>query len=222
MNAALPWRFPTLFSARAVALLVGEDDRGAMEQSARDRDALLLPARQTVRAAREMGFLQPQPRQQPRGAFTLGRRIKPSEGTPKRRIRDRHDIARNARAPAQRKVLRDHPDVPAERSAPRQLVVHDASGAGRDRSSDHAQQGRLARTRGAEHRAKLTGGNLERDLRQRVGATGMADANICDTNVDHRRGLSADLRSISSFSASPTRAIARSAGAKWPSATCPI
>ncbi len=170
--------------------LVGQQQRRAGDEGARDRDALLL-------AARQLAGIVPQAMPEPDPSQ---RRLGQREGVamPSQFERDRDVLARRHRR-QQVKALEHDPDMtppqprqPAFVEAAQVLPGHDDPPGARplDAGDDH-HQARLARSRRADQRDRLAGRDGERDAAQDLDRPGrplqcQADLVEQDERVAHR------------------------------------
>ena len=143
--------------------LIGQDQARFLHQGARDRDALLLPARKLVGAFQRL-VIHPERRQGINCdiAFMVGEDAK--QLRPARRVIEApgQHIGQHRKAPDQVEALEDHGALPAPgqklgaaqtRDIP--SVIQDLALAGVDQAVDHVEQGGFAGARAPEHRHHL-------------------------------------------------------------------
>ena len=139
--------------------LIEQQHRRLRDQRAAQRDALLLPAGELVRIALAEALQ----------AHVFQRRGDPGadhRGGSLRHLERERDIAFDRHVWKERVALEHHPHRPALRRAPREVfaVQQDAAAIGEVEAGDHAQQRRLAATRGPEQREELSGLDVEADI----------------------------------------------------------
>ena len=192
--------------------LVGQQDRGVVDQRARDRHALLLAAREL---ARMVGLAPGQAERAQRRVGALGAALRLARVEQRQR-----DVLARARALEQIEALEHEADPAAAHLRERRLVLardvdaFEEVGAARRavEAAEHVHERRFARARRAHDRDELAALDGEIDAAQRAHvelahAIGLLEPADFDHRLAHRR--SSELRRASAAAALPRVALAR-------------